>query len=138
MGPSIISRVTANNITCVPTPNSDSSATVTTESSPSLFSPVTEEKLACNFGSLPTASQLLQNLSATHFGTPSGSTTPTTILENMHEATAENESRRTETTTDNFDTPKVILTSRKRRSKKSGPVKNSLIRNSERKLKLSI
>ena len=75
---------------CVSTPTSDSSATVTPERSPSLFSPVTEKKLAWKFGSLPTASQLMQNLFATNFRTPSGSTTPTAILENMQEKTAEN------------------------------------------------
>ena len=104
---------------CVSTPTSDLSATVTPESSPSLFSPVTEKKVAWIFGSLPTTSQLLQNLSATDFRTPSGSTTPTTILENMHEATADIEKRRTETSPDKSETPKVSLAPRKRSS--NGP-----------------
>ena len=98
---------------CVSTPTSDPSATVTPESSPSLFSPVTEEKLAWNFGSLPTASQLMQNLSATDFRTPSGSTTPTTILETGASLVA---TATTTTTPDNSETPKVTLAPRKRRS----------------------
>ena len=121
---------------CVSTPTSDPSATVTPGSSPSLFSSVLEEKFAWNFGSLQTASQLLQNLSATDFRTPSCSTTPTTILENMHEATAENENRRKETTPDNSETPKVTLAPRKEGP--LDPVKKFLIRNSERQLKLSV
>ena len=132
---------------CVSMPTSDPSAPVTPEISPSLFSPFREEKLALNFGSLPTASQLMQNLSATDFRTSFGSDLrpPTTTLENMQETTAENENRRTEagsslvatkTTTDISKTTKATLTPRKRRS--IGPCKNYLIRNSERKLELSV
>ena len=102
---------------CVSTPTFDLSATVTPESSPSLFYPVTEEKPACNFGSLPTAIQLLHNLSASDFRTPSGLTTPTTIWENMHEATAEIENRRTLTTPDISKTPKSLS-----RQEKEGPL----------------
>ena len=118
---------------CVSTPTSDPSATVTPESSPSLFSPVTEEKLAWNLGSLPTASQLMQNLSATDFRTPSGSTTPTTILgtgSSLVATTTTTTTATTTTTTENSETPKVTLAPR-------DPVKNSLIRISERKPKLS-
>ena len=103
---------------CVSTPTSDLSATVTPESSPSLFSPVTEEELAWNFGSLPTASQLMQNFSATDVRTPSGSTTPTTILETGSILVATT----TTTTPDNSETPKVTLAPRKRRS--IGPCEN--------------
>ena len=100
---------------CVSTPTYDPSATVTPDSSPSLFSPVTEEKLAWNFGSLPTASQLMQNLSATDFRKPSGSTTPTTILETGSSLVATTTTTTT-TTPDNPETPKVTLVPRKRSS----------------------
>ena len=108
------------------------------ESSPYLFSPITEQKLAWNFVSLQTASQLIHNLSATDFRTPScsGSKTQKTILENMHETTTENEYRRTETTPENSETPKVTLAPRKRRS--IGPYEKFFDRISERKFKLSV
>ena len=73
---------------CFSTPTSDPNVTVSVDSrklTVSVF-PRYREKLAWNFGSLPTASQLMHNLSANESRTlfRSGSTTPTTIFENMH------------------------------------------------------
>ena len=119
---------------CVSTPTSDPSATVTPESSPSLFSPVTEEKLAWKFGSLPTASQLMQNLSATDFRTPSGSTTPTTILETVQAWLQQQQQQQQQQHPTTPRRQKSLS-----RQEKEGPVdlvKNSFIRSSERKPKL--
>ena len=66
---------------CVSTPTSYPSATVAPEISRSQFFPATEEKFAWNSDSLPAASQLMPDLSATNFRIPafgSGSTTATT------------------------------------------------------------
>ena len=73
------------------TPTSDPSVTVTPESSPTLSSPRYRGETC-----VETAIQMMQNLSASDSRTRcgSGSTTPTTILEDRHETTAENEEQK--------------------------------------------
>ena len=121
---------------CVSTPTSDPSALVTPGSSPSLFSPVTEEKLAWNFGSLSTASQLMQNLSPTDFRTPSGSTTR---QQQQFWRPVQAWLQQQQQQQQHLTTPRRQKSlSRQEKEGPLDPVQNSLFKNSERKLKLSV